>query len=223
MLKAATIPALQRRHRDALNGVVKSQTDPDLVYACRIESRRAYACCTQNLNICGGLRGSICKHLLVLIIGLVKAGELDPSTIDEWVAKTHDAKPELNKETMGEIFIRYKGAEAGEVDWRPTETVPEDYYSCMSTPDNSDFEEMRISIERLRTLLEKPDRARPARLRPRSCYSLRSSRRISGAGGRRPCGVGAGGASLADRDGMIGRRPARCSKRKPPFGCWSGC
>ena len=46
-----------------------------------------------------------------------------------WIAKTHDTKPELNKETMGEIFIRYKGAEAGEVDWRPTETVPEDYYA----------------------------------------------------------------------------------------------
>jgi hypothetical protein len=30
---------------------------------------------------------------------------------------------------MGEIFIRRKGAEAGEVDWRPTETVPEDYYA----------------------------------------------------------------------------------------------
>jgi hypothetical protein len=88
-----------------------------------------YSCCTQNLNVCGGLRGSICKHLLVLIIGLVQAGELDPSTIDDWIAKTHHAKPELDKETMGAIFIKYKGAEAGEVDWRPTETVPEDYYA----------------------------------------------------------------------------------------------
>jgi hypothetical protein len=112
-----------------MSGVVKSQTDPDLVYACRIESDGHYACCTQNLNICGGLRGSICKHLLVLIIGLVKAGELDPSTIDGWVAKTRSVKPELDKEKMGEIFIRYKGAEAGEVDWRQTETVPEDYYA----------------------------------------------------------------------------------------------
>lgn len=112
-----------------LNGVVKSQSDPDLVYACRIESDGKYSCCTQHLNVCGGLRGSICKHLLVLIIGLVQAGELDPATIDGWVAKSRDARPELNKETMGEIFIRYKGAEAGEVDWRPTQTVPEDYYA----------------------------------------------------------------------------------------------
>jgi len=59
----------------------------------------------------------------------VQAGKLDPQTIDEWVAKSLDVKAELNKETMGEIFIRYKGAEAGEVDWRPTETMPEDYYA----------------------------------------------------------------------------------------------
>ncbi len=129
MLKAEKFQLFNDITETHLNGVVKSQTDPDLVYACRIESGGGYACCTQNLNICGGLRGSICKHLLVLIIGLVKAGELDPSTIDGWIAKTHDTKPELNKETMGEIFIRYKGAEAGEVDWRPTETVPEDYYA----------------------------------------------------------------------------------------------
>ena len=129
MLKAEKFQLFNDITDAHLNGVVKSQTDADLVYACRIESSGQYACCTQNLNICGGLRGSICKHLLVLIIGLVKAGQLDPSSIDAWIAKSHDAKPELNKETMGEIFIRYKGAEAGEVDWRPTETVPEDYYA----------------------------------------------------------------------------------------------
>ncbi len=129
MLRASRFQLFTDVTDDHLNGVVKSQTDPDLVYACRIESDGKYACCTQNLNICGGLRGSICKHLLVLIVGLVKAGELDPTTIDGWVAKSNDVKPELNKETMGDIFIRYKGAEAGEVDWRPTETVPEDYYS----------------------------------------------------------------------------------------------
>lgn len=112
-----------------MSGVVKSQTDADLVYACRINSDGTYACCTQNLNICGGLRGSICKHLLVLIIGLVKAEKLDPVVIDGWVAKSMHEKAALDKEVMGEIFIKYKGAEAGEVDWRPTETLPEDYYA----------------------------------------------------------------------------------------------
>jgi len=129
MLKASGFKLFNDITDEHVSGVVKSQTDPDLVYACRVASDGQYACCTQNLNVCGGLRGSICKHQLVLIIGLVQAGELDPTTIDEWVAKTHSVKPELDKETMGAIFIKYKGAEAGEVDWRPTETVPEDYYA----------------------------------------------------------------------------------------------
>jgi len=129
MLKAEGFKLFNDVKDDSMMGVIKSQTDPDLVYACRITSDGQYACCTQNLNICGGLRGSICKHLLVLIIGLVKAGELDPTTIDGWVARSNGNKAELDKEIMGEVFIRYKGAEAGEVDWRPTETVPEDYYA----------------------------------------------------------------------------------------------
>ena len=129
MLKAERFKLFNDVTDESVSGVVKSQTSPDLVYACRIDSDGGYACCTQNLNICGGLRGSVCKHLLVLIIGLVKAGQLDPATIDDWVARTADAKPVLDKEKMGDIFIRYKGAEAGEVDWRPTETVPEDYYA----------------------------------------------------------------------------------------------
>jgi uncharacterized protein YjbI with pentapeptide repeats len=129
MLKASGFKLFNDVTDEFVSGVVKSQTDPDLVYACRLDREGQYACCTQNLNICGGLRGSICKHLLVLIVGLVQAGELDPETIDAWIAKTHNTKPELDKENMGAIFIKYKGAEAGEVDWRPTETVPEDYYA----------------------------------------------------------------------------------------------
>jgi uncharacterized protein YjbI with pentapeptide repeats len=129
MLKASGFKLFNDVTTESVSGVVKSQTDPDLVYACRVAHDGQYSCCTQNLNVCGGLRGSICKHLLVLIIGLVQAGELDPTTIDEWIAKTHTVKAELDKELMGAIFIKYKGAEAGEVDWRPTETVPEDYYA----------------------------------------------------------------------------------------------
>jgi uncharacterized protein YjbI with pentapeptide repeats len=129
MLKADRFKLFNDVTEDHLSGVVKSQSDPDLLYACRIHKGGAYACCTQNMNICGGLRGSVCKHLLVLIVGLVKAGQLDPGVIDSWISKTHGAKPALDKEIMGEIFLKYKGAEAGEIDWRPTETLPEDFYA----------------------------------------------------------------------------------------------
>ena len=129
MLKAERFKLFNDVTDQYLSGVVKSQTDPDLIYACRIHKDGGYACCTQNMNICGGLRGSVCKHLLVLIVGLVQAGQLDPGVIDAWISKTHSAKPVLDKEIMGEIFLKYKGAEAGEIDWRPTETLPEDFYA----------------------------------------------------------------------------------------------
>jgi hypothetical protein len=65
----------------------------------------------------------------VLIVGLTKAGELEPDKIDDWVMASKGQKPVIDKDAMSETFLKYKGAEAGEVDWRPTETIPEDYYA----------------------------------------------------------------------------------------------
>jgi hypothetical protein len=130
MLKAERFKLFAQVADDSLVGVVKSQSNPDLVYSCRLAADGSFGCCTQNLNRCGGLQGRRpCKHLLVLIIGLAKAGELDPATADQWVAASRGHKPVIDKDLMSETFLRYKGAEAGEVDWRPTETIPEDYYA----------------------------------------------------------------------------------------------
>jgi uncharacterized protein YjbI with pentapeptide repeats len=129
MLKADRFRLYAQVTDDHFVGVVKSQSSADLVYSCRLNGDGTYACCTQNLNICGGLRGSLCKHLLVLIVGLAKAGDLDPNVIDTWIRLSKTNKPALDKDAMSETFLRYKGAEAGEVDWRPTETIPEDYYA----------------------------------------------------------------------------------------------
>lgn len=110
-------------------GVVKSQTDHSLFYACRLGADGSYSCCTQNLNVCGGLRGALCKHLMVMIVGLAKAKKLDVTKATAWVQASKSKKPALDKDKMGETFVRYKGAEAGTVDWRPTETIPEDFYA----------------------------------------------------------------------------------------------
>src|SRR5688572_26751289 len=74
-------------------GIVKSQTDADLFYSARLESDGDFACCTQNLNPCGGLRGALCKHILVLIIGLAQAERIDPATIHAWAQKSRKKKP----------------------------------------------------------------------------------------------------------------------------------
>jgi hypothetical protein len=129
MLKADRFRLFAQVEADHLVGVVKSQTDPTLVYSCRLAGDGTYACCTQNLNVCGGLRGSPCKHLLVLLVGLTQAGELDPGTAHDWTQASRGQKPLLDKDAMAETLLRYKGAEAGEVDWRPTETIPEDFYA----------------------------------------------------------------------------------------------
>lgn len=129
MLKAERFRLFAEANGEHLIGVVKSQNDPDLVYSCRLTKDGQFACCTQNLNNCGGLRGALCKHLLVLIIGMTRGGELDPTLANEWIAASRFKKPELDKDAMSETLLRYKGAEAGEIDWRPMETIPEDYFS----------------------------------------------------------------------------------------------
>ena len=65
----------------------------------------------------------------MLVIGLSKNGQLDPTVMDDWVNNSKQKNPSLDKDRMSEILLKYKGAEAGEIDWRPTETVPEDFFS----------------------------------------------------------------------------------------------
>lgn len=128
MLKAERFQLFAEVKDDSLAGIVKSQTSKDLVYSCRLASDGTFGCCTQNLRPCGGLRGALCKHLLVLIVGLAKAGQLDSATVDHWIDLSKSQKPAIDEDSMT-TFLRYKGAEAGEIDWRPTETIPEDFYA----------------------------------------------------------------------------------------------
>ncbi len=129
MLRADRFQLFNDVTDDHVTGVVKSQTDYSLFYACKIDKTGRYMCCTQNLNVCGGLRGKPCKHLLVLMVGLVQSGKADAATLSTWAKSAMGKKAALDKDAMSATFIKYKGAEAGEIDWRPTETIPEDYYA----------------------------------------------------------------------------------------------
>jgi hypothetical protein len=129
MLKAERFQLFSQVEATALVGVVKSQTNPRLTYSCRLASDGSFACCTQDLITCGGLKGALCKHLLVLIVGLTKSGQLDQGVIDQWVTASRQKKQAIDKDRASDVFLRYKAAEAGELDWRPTETIPEDFYA----------------------------------------------------------------------------------------------
>ncbi len=129
MLKAERFELFADVQDASIVGIVKSQSSKDLVYSCRLTSDGSFGCCTQNLKPCGGLRGALCKHLLVLIVGLAKAGKFDAATVDHWINLSRGQKPGIDVDSMSATFLRYKGAEAGEIDWRPTETIPEDFYA----------------------------------------------------------------------------------------------
>jgi uncharacterized protein YjbI with pentapeptide repeats len=134
MLKAERFQLFAEVAPTHVCGVVRSQSSEKRVYACRLASDGRYSCCTQNLIQCVVSRGSPCKHLLVLVVGLVKAGQLDGPTALEWLrrARRQGLTPDgfkPDKEVVTATFLRYKGVEAGEVDWRPTETIPEDFYA----------------------------------------------------------------------------------------------
>jgi len=129
MLKAERFQLFSQVDDNALVGVVRSQSNPDLVYSCRLASGGFFSCCTQNLRPCGGLRSALCKHLLVLIVGLTKSGQVGQARIQAWVEASRNKNPDLDRDAASAVLLRHKGAEAGEVDWRPTETIPEDYYA----------------------------------------------------------------------------------------------
>jgi hypothetical protein len=114
---------------EALFGVVRSQTGVGTVYAPWLRADGRYGCSQPDLMSCMGLNGSPCKHLVVLLLGLTRASELDPARANQWLAATVRKRPSDDRELATSAFLQYKGAEAGEIDWRPTETIPEDFYA----------------------------------------------------------------------------------------------
>ena len=129
MLRAERFQLFADSAEDHLVGIVRGQSDPRRIYSCRLAADGSYGCCTQKLNRCGGLRAGPCKHLLVLIVGLAKGGRVDLDAVERWVAASRLRRPDLGRDLLSETLLRYKGVEAGEVDWRPTETIPEDFYA----------------------------------------------------------------------------------------------
>jgi hypothetical protein len=133
MLKSGKNQLFAEVEPTLVRGIVRSQREEDLVYSCVLIEDGTYACCTPDLSICLGLRGEPCKHILVLLIGLARAGRLDPTTVDGWVvaacARKNHRWNKTTKNHVSDTLLRYKGVQAGEVDWRPTETLPEDFYA----------------------------------------------------------------------------------------------
>jgi hypothetical protein len=129
MLKRESFALYADASGERLVGVVRSQTT-DGVYSNVLYADGRYDCCSQDMEECMGLQGTVCKHLMVLMLGLAQAGEVDVPTLAEWAGKASKRRgPAADRDVVADTFLRYKGAQAGEIDWRPTETLPEDFYA----------------------------------------------------------------------------------------------
>lgn len=116
------------RESDAISAVIKSQSHPyELEYAIKLNSDGSFFCGTQNLRPCGGLRGQICKHIILALIAVIKSKEATPNELIEWVKKSEQKRPEFIKQSATEIFLKYKMALEGKIEWRPVEIMPEDF------------------------------------------------------------------------------------------------
>jgi hypothetical protein len=129
MLKGESFKLYVHKEAERLVGVVRSQTGAGTVYSSWLTSEGRYGCSTPELTDCMGLQGSPCKHMLVLLVGVVHKGEMDAETAYAWIRATHGKGPRRDKELAADTFLQYKGAQAGEIDWRPMETMPEDFYA----------------------------------------------------------------------------------------------
>ncbi len=113
---------------DEVAGIVESQTSYEQYYAPWINKNGEYSCYDESMSSCMGLQGHICKHILVLLLGLAQKGEIDLERVLEWATTARSESPLEGEERSAVMLLRYKGVETGEVDWRPTETIPEDFY-----------------------------------------------------------------------------------------------
>jgi hypothetical protein len=129
MLKTDSFKLYSRLDEAHLVGVVRSQSGSGSVYASWLRPDGKYGCSQPDLEDCMGLQGSVCKHLLVLLVGLSRAGQMSAAQALAWVRAARGKGPGTDTELCAETFLQYKGAEAGEVDWRPTSTIPEDFYA----------------------------------------------------------------------------------------------
>jgi len=129
MLRKDRFQLYAKLDEQRLVGVVRSQSGSGNVYASWLAFDGRYGCSQPDLEDCMGLQGNTCKHLMVLVLGLARTKQMSLEQALGWMHAASGKPPRKDHELCAETFLQYKGAEAGEVDWRPTETIPEDFYA----------------------------------------------------------------------------------------------
>jgi len=118
------------KNNDSFKAVIKSQSHPDkLEYAVKLSSKGRFFCGTQNLRPCGGLRGKICKHIILALVAVIKSDQGTSDEMIKWVERTNLYVPHFNKDEATAIFLKYSNALTGMIEWRPVEVLPEDFFA----------------------------------------------------------------------------------------------
>jgi hypothetical protein len=93
---------------EQITGIVPSQTDREIIWVCSINNDGKFACCSQHFNLCGGMKGALCKHLLALIMNLTKSDAISPVQGLELLLASKNHSPKLNRDLMRSIFQQYE-------------------------------------------------------------------------------------------------------------------
>ena len=116
---------------NGISGIVKSQSGKDLEYASFLWNSGDFCCGTQNVHRCGGLRGGICKHIILVLIAAVKNGDISEDEAILWLEKSLSKSCNFGAHhlELQALFIKYQTMlnSNGEVDWKPVELSSEDY------------------------------------------------------------------------------------------------
>ena len=127
MLKGESFELYNDIEGHQVRGIVKSQTGFGTVYSSWINHDGYYHCTSEGEDPCMGLQGAVCKHITLLLLGLTRSGSLDLQVALDWAKAAAKKKPQKDEEETAELYLRYQGLDSSELDWRPLETLPEDF------------------------------------------------------------------------------------------------
>lgn len=124
---AQVAPLWAQVTEDGLRGVVPEAANATTFRACHLSSAGAHQCGTQNFTLCEDAAKGLCKHLVALLLDLAKTERLPLGDAARWARLSLAHEGQLDKNLLAAIFAQY--ADSTQSDYRPNETLPEDYYA----------------------------------------------------------------------------------------------
>jgi hypothetical protein len=115
-----------KSQKDSLMAVVKSQTTDGIEYATYISETGRYFCCPQDLEYCLGMKGSLCKHIILSLAAACKDGTVPKDTLKKWIQNTQGKHPIIDENMAAGLFVESKMPKDARIGWREIEILPED-------------------------------------------------------------------------------------------------